>query len=211
MQVDTSGPYSPLAESLVRVRTWKLRTRNTIGMELGPPCSPPNSNIFLNQHVRWRSGRGSNPGHAYPGVLLGTQLADLIETRTDAYAVASGDCAQKCAQRMSYSKAQRERLAVRVRSFRTIPSEPTSKPPFRLATLSTSLDHSFNHPRYQNFGNGNSGGKLHLKAPRLERLHHVHVLGLELEELRQRLGHGPEAVPLVEPNGVERGRRGDNH
>ena len=36
MQVDTSEPYFPLSESLVRVRTWKLPTRNTIGMELGP-------------------------------------------------------------------------------------------------------------------------------------------------------------------------------
>ena len=47
--------------------------------------------------------------------------------------------------------------------------------------------------------------------PSSKHLAHVHVLGLELEQLRQRLRHGLEAATEVEPHGVPRWRRRDDH
>src|SRR5438309_8788223 len=46
---------------------------------------------------------------------------------------------------------------------------------------------------------------------RSKRLAHVHVVGLEFEQLGQRFRHGPEAATEVEPHGVLRWRRRDDH
>ena len=47
--------------------------------------------------------------------------------------------------------------------------------------------------------------------PSSKHLAHVHVLGLELEQLGQRFRHGLEAATEVEPHGVLCWRRGDDH
>jgi hypothetical protein len=46
---------------------------------------------------------------------------------------------------------------------------------------------------------------------RSEHLAHVHVVGLEFDELGQRFRHGLEAATEVEPHGVLRWRRRDDH
>ena len=44
-----------------------------------------------------------------------------------------------------------------------------------------------------------------------KRLAHVHVIGFEFEQLGQRFCHGLEAAAEVEPHGVLRWRRRDDH